>query len=137
MHRTVLLVIFGLVLFGCTQTKEIIFDESTTLAENEMYAWWFEANADDRIYIDMNITEGGPVDVYITDSVGYADYSYNLEGGVKDFIVEDQELGVLHYSNDIKIIQPGKYYVIVDNTAATQGTDPDGDVKIKIIIIRN
>ncbi|MFH1785922.1 MAG: hypothetical protein ABH842_05830 [Candidatus Micrarchaeota archaeon] len=136
MYKIIILAILSLALFGCLQT-EPLFDEQTTIAQDEMNAWWFDTVKGDLINIDVNVTDGGPVDVYLVDSNGYADYNYNLGGGVQDFIVEDQGIGVSEYSQTIEIIEPGRYYLVVDNTASTQGTDPYGSVTIKIKIIKN
>ncbi|VVC03347.1 Uncharacterised protein [Candidatus Bilamarchaeum dharawalense] len=123
-----------LLIFGCLQNEAVQVDETDTIPENEMHSWWVDAVEGNTIRVNMTVTGGGPVDVFFMDSNGYADYNYNLGGGVQDFIVEDQEIGVKRYNSEIKIATAGRYYFVIDNTGATEGTEPNGEVFVKIKI---
>lgn len=127
------LVLF-LSLFGCIGGEEVIFDESATIDVGNAQMWGFDAEKGETISIKIDVTNGGPADVFILDSDGYASYNYNLGGGDESVYTIEHALGVKSYSKDFKTDTVGRYYVVVDNvnmSFAGEGTAPTGPVTVK------
>lgn len=131
--------IFGIgillsLLFGCIgSTEEVLFDETDVINDFEGAHWYFNANAGETVVVDIQVTEGGPVDVMFMDATGFGDYSYNLGGGVSDFESIDHSLNVKAWKKEIKVDSTEKYYLVVDNTdVPADGAISEGKVSVKV-----
>ncbi|MFH1521230.1 MAG: hypothetical protein ABID61_06295 [Candidatus Micrarchaeota archaeon] len=124
-----------LLFFGCLQNEVTLVEQTKTIPENEILSWWFDAVKGNTIVINATVTNGGPIDIFFVDENGYVGYVNKLNGGVQGFTSIAHDVGITKYTREIIIDKPGKYYVVVDNTAV-EGTSPTGSVIIKIKITK-
>lgn len=137
MHQYKLIVIGIMILFfGCLQNEVVLVEQTKTIPENQMMSWWFDAVKGNTITVNATVTNGGPVDVFFFEQNEYDNYVGKLNGGTQNFTSMAQDVGLTKYAKEIVIDKPGRYYVVVDNTAVT-GTDTSGGVIIKIKITKN
>lgn len=138
--RLILTTLLLLGLFGCTGSNETtMFSETAAIAQDETQFWFGDLNSGETLVIDLQVVNGGPVDVLILDSEGYGAYNYNLGGGTEDVTAIEYALGVKEYKKEIPAEKTGTYYIVVDNTEFPEdGTTPIGSVSVKADIkVRN
>jgi uncharacterized protein YbcI/phage-related protein len=130
---------------GASDIKETLQDitlgtleETKILKENEYLIYSFMGTMGEKINVNIDVTNGGAIDVFLMDSTGFTKYqSMMLGGSSKEFGSKQIGQGMNVKSKSYSFIFPltDRYYIAIDNTVQPNGgANPSGQVDAKISI---
>ena len=121
-----------------TTTTTTILDQEQTILKNYYWYGYFTADAGAVINVDLDVTAGGNVDLFLMDSGYFAEYQNFVNGTaiVFHYYGVGSALNILSKSYNFTIPEYGTYYVVVDNVKDNISGEavPTGAVTVKIKI---
>jgi len=106
--------------------------ETFIISENEIY--WDKLEDVENINIDVNVEDGGTIDVLLMTPEQYGDFTNHLQYQNKwdDYSIIEEASRFNTKTHQTRVsLEKGNYYIVVDNSK-TIGTTPTGDITVHI-----
>lgn len=88
----------------------------------------------DSIRIAVQVTQGGPIDVFTTNDFGFREYT-RANATEFSYYPDGSQLNTSSFVGSLTPPTSGQYYVILDNTAITdRGATPSGPVTVDVTV---
>lgn len=125
-----LLVALVMVMISGTALAQIDLDE-TIYIDMDMYSELFltDVEAGEVLNVNIQVTNGGPIDVLLMSSTDYVDFLSNSEFS---YYVDGSAYSIKSKSYSFTFPEGGDYYLVVDNTVdPMDGAYPTGAVDVR------
>ena len=135
MKKKYLLILLLICLTNIQASSGTYIENSTYSVERDTYGYLtFYAREGPDYYVDIDITSGGAVDIFLMDSSGFSDYTSEYEEYFSYYVIGSR-LNTNGFSYEFYVDSSITFYIVIENADITNGgAYPTGDINVRITI---